>query len=87
MSARPVQPSVPALALTKAAAAAALHMSISHFERHVQPHLGFITSGGKLLFPVAELERWVDQEQNPPLVRGPLRTHAKPRSPRVRRGD
>lgn len=70
MSARKVAVDVPRVLLTKAESAAALGMSLRHFERHVQPDLPFVTSGGKLLFPVAALQQWVDDEQNPPSGRG-----------------
>jgi hypothetical protein len=36
-------------------------MSLRHFQRHVQPNLRCIYSGQLRLFPVAELERWVNE--------------------------
>ncbi len=53
--------SVPRYALTRAEAAAALGMSINHFERKVQPDLKVIFSGQLVLVPAAELERWVQR--------------------------
>jgi hypothetical protein len=53
---------VPRLSLTKAEAAAALGMSISHFERHVQPHVACVYSGSLRLFPVRALDRWLDEQ-------------------------
>jgi hypothetical protein len=55
-------PSGPRLALSRSEAAAALGMSLRHFQRHVQPHLRCIYSGQLRLFPVAELERWIDEQ-------------------------
>ena len=47
------------LALSKPDAAAALDISVSSFERHVQPELRVVRRGKLRLFPVAELERWL----------------------------
>jgi hypothetical protein len=47
------------LALSRAEAAAALGMSLRHFQRHVQPELRCIYSGQLRLYPVVELERWI----------------------------
>jgi hypothetical protein len=51
---------VPRVALTRGQAAAALGMSLNHFERHVQPTMRLLRVGSKVLVPVAELERWCD---------------------------
>jgi excisionase family DNA binding protein len=48
------------LLLRRAEAAAALGMSLDHFERYVQPHLGLVRVGKLRLVPVQELERWVE---------------------------
>jgi len=50
------------LALSRSDAAAALGMSLRHFQRHVQPHLRCIYCGQLRLYPVAELERWVSEQ-------------------------
>jgi hypothetical protein len=50
------------LALSRREAAAALGMSLSHFQRHVQPHLRCVYSGGLRLYPIAELERWLAEQ-------------------------
>jgi hypothetical protein len=57
---RPVQP-VPRLLLTRKEAAAALAMSLNHFERHVQPELKVVICGQLVLVPIPELERWVQR--------------------------
>jgi hypothetical protein len=55
------EPAAPRLALSRSEAAAALGMSLRHFQRHVQPHLRCIYSGQLRLYPVSELERWISQ--------------------------
>jgi excisionase family DNA binding protein len=52
---------VPRIALTREEAAAALGVSLSHFERHVQPHLRLVYTGSARLVPVRELEAWTDR--------------------------
>jgi hypothetical protein len=54
-------PDPPRLALSRRDAAAALGMSLRHFQRHVQPHLRCVYSGQLRLFPVPELERWLTE--------------------------
>ena len=56
--ARPIAP-VPRYLLTRKESAAALGMSLNHFERHVQPELKIVLCGQLVLIPVAELERWI----------------------------
>jgi len=55
-------PSAPRLALSRSEAAAALGMSLRHFQRHVQPNLQCIYSGQLRLYPVVELERWMHEQ-------------------------
>jgi hypothetical protein len=43
-------------------AASALGMSLRHFQRHIQPCLRCVYSGQLRLYPVAELERWIDEQ-------------------------
>jgi hypothetical protein len=50
------------LALSRRDAAAALGMSLSHFQRHVQPYVRCVYSGQLRLYPVKELERWLEAE-------------------------
>jgi hypothetical protein len=52
---------VPRLLLTRGEAAAALGMSVKSLERHVQPHIRCVRKGSLRLFPLRELERWVDE--------------------------
>jgi excisionase family DNA binding protein len=60
MRAQPLAP-IPRVALTREEAAAALGISLAHFRRHVQPDLRLVRSGGCRLIPVAELERWAQE--------------------------
>lgn len=56
----PTEP--PRLALSRGDAAAALGMSLRHFQRHVQPHVRCVYCGQLRLFPVADLQRWVNDQ-------------------------
>ena len=56
------RPEPPRLLLTKQEAAAALGMSVRHFERHVQARLRCVYSGQLTNYPIRELERWIDDE-------------------------
>jgi excisionase family DNA binding protein len=66
-----VQP-VPRYTLTRKEAAAALGISLNHFERKVQPELKVVLSGQLVLIPVGELERWVQRHARL-LVEAPVR--------------
>ena len=72
--ARPLQP-VPRYTLTRREAAAALGISLNHFERRVQPELKVVASGQLILIPVNELERWVQRHARY-MVEAPVQTHA-----------
>jgi hypothetical protein len=61
VSARKFSAPVPAIALPKPAAAVAAGMSVDSFERYVQADVRCIRRGSMRLFPVAELERWADE--------------------------
>jgi hypothetical protein len=58
---REVEVTIPALALRRADAAAALGMSLDSFERYVQPDVRCIRRGRLRLVPVTELQRWADE--------------------------
>ena len=51
---------VPKLLLTRAESAQALSMSLSHFQRHVQPRLRCVRSGHLRLYRPRDLERWLE---------------------------
>jgi len=63
---------VPRFTLTRKEAAAALGISLNHFERRVQPELKVVISGQLVLIPIAELERWVQRHAHH-LVDGEVR--------------
>lgn len=60
---RPETVAVPhfALALSREQAAAALNISVNHFDRHVRPHVREVKSGKLVRYPVAELERYMNE--------------------------
>ena len=47
---------------TRREAAAALGVSLSHFQRHLQPELPCVYSGQLRLYRPADLERWAERE-------------------------
>lgn len=49
---------VPRVLLSRTEAAGALGMSLSHFQRHVQPKLACVYVGQLRLFRVSDLETW-----------------------------
>jgi excisionase family DNA binding protein len=51
----------PKLAVSPEEAAAMLSMSRDHFDRHVRDDLRVVRAGRRVLVPVRELERWVEQ--------------------------
>lgn len=52
---------VPRVLLSRRDAATALGMSLSHFQRHVQPSVRCIYSGQLRLYPLKDLERWAEE--------------------------
>lgn len=52
---------VPRIALTRTEAAQSLSMSLTFFEEQVQPEVRIIRRGSKRLVPVAELQRWAEE--------------------------
>lgn len=50
------------LLLSRREAAEALGMSLSHFQRHVQPWLPCVYSGHLRLYRPGDLERWVAEQ-------------------------
>lgn len=59
---RVAKPTIPPILLTKTEAARVLSMSVSHFQRHVQPALRCLHSGQLTLFPYARLLAWAEAE-------------------------
>jgi hypothetical protein len=56
-----VEVAVPALALRRAEAAAALGVSLETFDAGVRPHLAVVKVGGVVTYPVAELQRFLTE--------------------------
>ncbi len=52
---------VPRLAFNQQEAAAALGISVDHFERHVKPDLPVVYSGALRLYPRRVLEKWLEE--------------------------
>jgi hypothetical protein len=63
MSVARLQREVPQLALTQERAARSLDMSVSAFERHVKPHVACVFAGSRRLYPISELQRWLNEER------------------------
>jgi len=45
-------------------------MSAEHFDAHVKPYLEVVYSGRLRLYPIAELQAWLDREAVPVGRRG-----------------
>lgn len=56
------------LLLAKPEAAATLGMSVDSFERYVQAEIRVVRRGRLRLFPLAELQRWAEDNAAQPLV-------------------
>lgn len=66
MKPQPTAP-VPRVALTREEAAASMGVSLSTFQREIQPDLRLIRRGRLRLIPVEELQRWArDNAQRTP---------------------
>lgn len=50
------------LLLTRSEAAAALGMSLRHFQRHVQPDVRCVYSGQLRLYLLKDLETWAEEQ-------------------------
>jgi hypothetical protein len=60
--------SIPRIALTPPEAAAAIGVGPDYFDQYVAPHLRLIRRGRKRLVPVSEVERWVAENVEEPMV-------------------
>jgi hypothetical protein len=61
-SARHRAPASRRILLTRREAASVLGVSLSHFQRHLQPELPCVYSGQLRLYRPADLERWAERE-------------------------
>ncbi|HEX4305306.1 MAG TPA: helix-turn-helix domain-containing protein [Solirubrobacterales bacterium] len=50
------------LLLTRTEAAELLGVSLSHFERHIQPHIPCVYTGRLRRYRPRDLERWIDDQ-------------------------
>lgn len=66
--ARKLPVSVPRFALTPAEAAASIGVGPDFFDANVAPQLRLIRRGRKRLVPVGELERWVSENAEDPML-------------------
>jgi hypothetical protein len=66
--ARKLPASIPRFALTPAEAAAAIGVGPDFFDANVAPHLRLIRRGRKRLVPISELEHWVAENAETPMV-------------------
>jgi hypothetical protein len=57
-----IRRTVPRLSLNQQEAAEALGVSVTSFERHIKPHLGYVLVGARKLYPVRELEAFLNRE-------------------------
>lgn len=57
------------LLISRSEAADLLNMSLSHFQRHVQPQLPCVCSGQLRLYRHTDVEHWIDDQLRPdPLI-------------------
>ncbi len=61
MSRPRIEVAVPALALRRAEAAAALGVSLETFDQHIRPTLAAVSAGSVVLYPVVELQRFLTE--------------------------
>jgi hypothetical protein len=52
------------LALSRAEAATALGVSVDFFDNHLAPEIRAVRRGRRRLYPVRELERWLERAAN-----------------------
>jgi hypothetical protein len=57
---------IPRLALNQEEAAAAVGLSVNSFKEHVRPRVKRVDVGRRVLFPVAELQAWLDRNARLP---------------------
>jgi hypothetical protein len=60
--------SIPRIALTPSEAAAAIGVGPDFFDENVAPQLRLVRRGRKRLVPVRELERWVAESSEEPMM-------------------
>ena len=68
MGRRLVEVPVPALALRRAEAAAALGVSVEVFDTHARPNLPVVRVASLVVYPVAGLTAWLDAHAERPIT-------------------
>jgi hypothetical protein len=63
----PIESTVPRLALRTMEAATALGVSPEFFAKHVVPEVRCVRRGSLRLFPIVELQRWLEDQARRPL--------------------
>ena len=58
----PLAPKTPRLALSQQEAAEALGVSPDFFQEHLRHELRCVRRGRRRLYPVSELQRWLDEQ-------------------------
>jgi excisionase family DNA binding protein len=56
---------VPLIAFTRREAAESIGVGLTTFKEQIQPHLRVVRRGKVRLIPVAELERWLEENAEP----------------------
>lgn len=64
----PLKAPIPRIALTTAEAAAALGVGETHFNTYIRPDLRLVRRGRKVMVPVRELERWIEDNADRPIA-------------------
>jgi len=62
-----IDAAVPALALRRAQAAAALGMSVDTFDQHVRPYVPAARIGGVVVYRTADLDSWLAEQATSPI--------------------
>jgi hypothetical protein len=55
------KPDVPTLALKRRQAAQAVSLGVDAFDQYVKPYIRCVYVGSDRLYPVGELQRWLDE--------------------------
>lgn len=58
---------IPRFALTTVEAAASIGVGPDFFDTNIRPYLALVREGRKVLVPVTEIERWVEENASPPV--------------------
>jgi hypothetical protein len=67
--ARKLAATISPLALSPPRAAAAIDVGPDFFAEHVAPELRVVRRGAKRLYPIVELQRWLDENAEAPMAR------------------